>query len=94
MKISLVVPVYNEEATIENFYGAVKNFDFQCVCEIEIIFIDDDNNIKAMTYGDMLDSIVRPVIDELVTGSNTADQAGTYFIDTSSTATGNTSLVS
>ena len=57
-------------------------------------YIDDDNNIKAMTYDDMLDTLVRPVIDELVTGSNTADQAGTYFIDTSSTATGNTSLVS
>ena len=57
-------------------------------------YIDNNNNIKAMTYGDMLDTLVRPVIDELVTGSNTADQAGTYFIDTSSTATGNTSLVS
>ncbi len=57
-------------------------------------YIDDNNDIKVMNHGDMLDTIVRPVIDELVTGQNTADQAGTYFIDTSSTATGNTSLVS
>ena len=57
-------------------------------------YINDDDNIKAMTHGDMLDSIVRPVIDELVLGTNTSDQAGTYFIDTNSTASGNTSLVS
>ena len=57
-------------------------------------YIDDNNDIKVMNHGDMLDTIVRPVIDELVTGQNTADQAGTYFIDTSSTAAGNTSLVS
>ena len=57
-------------------------------------YIDDNNDIKVMNHGDMLDTLVRPVIDELVTGQNTADQAGTYFIDTSSTAAGNTSLVS
>ena len=57
-------------------------------------YIDDDANVQAMTYQDVLDSIVRPVIDELTNGSNTNQQAGTYFIDTNSTATGDESLVS
>ena len=57
-------------------------------------YIDDDANIKAMTHGDMLDTLVRPVINELVSSGNTTTQAGTYFIDTNSTASGQTSLVS
>ena len=57
-------------------------------------YIDDDNNIKAMNHGDMLDTLVRPVIDELVAGTNTSDQAGTYFIDTSSSLGTNQQLVS
>ena len=47
-----------------------------------------------MTYQDVLDSIVRPVIDELTNGSNTNQQAGTYFIDTNATASGDETLVS
>ena len=31
-------------------------------------YIDDNNDIQAMTYQDMLDSLVRPVIDELTNG--------------------------
>ena len=57
-------------------------------------YIDDNNDIKAMNYGDMLDTLVRPVIDELVSGSNTSNQAGTYFVDTTSTLSANQSLVS
>ena len=57
-------------------------------------YIDDDANVQAMTYQDVLDSIVRPVIDELTNGSNTNKQAGTYFIDTNATASGDETLVS
>ena len=57
-------------------------------------YIDDNNDIKAMNYGDMLDTIVRPVIDELVSGSNTSNQAGTYFIDTTTSLSANQTLVS
>ena len=57
-------------------------------------YIDDNNDIKVMNHGDMLDSIVRPVIDELTSGSTGADQAGTYFISTSSSAGANETLVS
>ena len=57
-------------------------------------YIDDNNDIKTMNHGDMLDSIVRPVIDELVSGSTGANQAGTYFINNSSSTSSNQSLVS
>ena len=57
-------------------------------------YIDDDANVQVMTYQDVLDSIVRPVIDELTNGSNTNQQAGTYFIDTTATASGDETLVS
>tara|TARA_B100001057_G_scaffold296309_1_gene296495 strand:+ start:14853 stop:15809 length:957 start_codon:yes stop_codon:yes gene_type:complete len=57
-------------------------------------YIDGDANVQVMSYQDMLDSIVRPVIDELTSGNNTNQQAGTYFIDTNSVASGDESLVS
>tara|TARA_B100000676_G_scaffold169250_1_gene166480 strand:+ start:489 stop:1439 length:951 start_codon:yes stop_codon:yes gene_type:complete len=57
-------------------------------------YIDDNNDIKVMNHGDMLDSIVRPVIDELTSGSTGADQAGTYFINNSTSTSSNQTLVS
>ena len=57
-------------------------------------YIDDNNDIKVMNHGDMLDSLVRPVIDEIVSGSTGADQAGGYFISSSSSTGANESLVS
>ncbi|EHU9154077.1 glycosyltransferase family 2 protein, partial [Escherichia coli] len=41
MKISLVVPVFNEEATIPIFYKAVREFEGFQQHEIEIVFIND-----------------------------------------------------
>lgn len=41
MKLSLVVPVYNEEESINLFYSTVKNAGFPENYEIEIIFIND-----------------------------------------------------
>ena len=57
-------------------------------------YIDDSNNIKVMNHGDMLDSLVRPVIDEIVSGSTGANQAGGYFISTTTSTGSNESLVS
>ena len=45
-----------------------------------------------MNHGDMLDSLVRPVIDELTAGSTGANQAGGYFISSSSSTGGNQSF--
>ena len=57
-------------------------------------YIDDNNDIKVMNHGDMLDSLVRPVIDEIVSGSTGAKQAGGYFISTTTSTGSNESLVS
>ena len=42
-------------------------------------YIDDNNDIKAMNHGDMLDSLVRPVIDEIVSGSTGANQIRLFY---------------
>ncbi|EMV2322944.1 glycosyltransferase, partial [Escherichia coli] len=41
MKISLVVPVFNEEETIPIFYKAVREFEELKPYEVEIVFIND-----------------------------------------------------
>ncbi|EFS5561341.1 glycosyltransferase family 2 protein, partial [Salmonella enterica subsp. enterica serovar Telelkebir] len=41
MKISLVVPVFNEEATIPIFYKTVREFEKLKPYEVEIVFIND-----------------------------------------------------
>ncbi|MCH4627736.1 glycosyltransferase family 2 protein [Escherichia coli] len=47
MKISLVVPVYNEEDTIDLFYQAVRNNHELKNYNIEILFINDGSNDKT-----------------------------------------------
>ncbi|EAO9869260.1 glycosyltransferase, partial [Salmonella enterica subsp. enterica serovar Montevideo] len=41
MKVSLVVPVFNEEATIPIFYKTVREFEELKPYEVEIVFIND-----------------------------------------------------
>ncbi len=41
MKISLVVPVFIEEATIPIFYKTVREFEELKPYEVEIVFIND-----------------------------------------------------
>ncbi|MFJ2986624.1 glycosyltransferase family 2 protein [Collimonas sp. NPDC087041] len=47
MKISLVVPVFNEEATIPIFYKSVREYQALEKYEIEIIFINDGSKDKT-----------------------------------------------
>lgn len=60
MKISLVVPVFNEEEAIPLFYKAVREFDELKHYEIEIVFINDGSKdatesiIKALSVSDPL----------------------------------------
>lgn len=62
MKISLVVPVFNEEDTIPIFYKTVREFEGLKQHEIEIVFINDGSN-------DATESIINAlaVADPLVT---------------------------
>ncbi|MBP3723849.1 MAG: glycosyltransferase family 2 protein, partial [Selenomonadaceae bacterium] len=47
MKISLVVPVYNEEAAVPLFYEAVRGYEFFKDKEVEIVFISDGSTDKT-----------------------------------------------
>lgn len=47
MKISLVVPVFNEEETIPIFYSAVRYDSFLKNHEVEIIFVNDGSQDKT-----------------------------------------------
>ncbi|MBN4856382.1 glycosyltransferase family 2 protein [Citrobacter portucalensis] len=60
MKISLVVPVFNEEATIPIFYKTVREFEELKKYEVEIVFINDGSKdstesiINALAVSDSL----------------------------------------
>lgn len=60
MKISLVVPVFNEEDTIPIFYKTVREFDELKPFDVEIVFINDGSRdatesiISALSVADPL----------------------------------------
>ncbi|EGT0662152.1 glycosyltransferase family 2 protein [Citrobacter werkmanii] len=60
MKISLVVPVFNEESTIPIFYKTVREFEGLKEHEVEIVFINDGSSdstesiINALAVSDKL----------------------------------------
>lgn len=56
MKISLVVPVYNEEETIELFHKTVRSNSQLTGFDIEIVFINDGSSDKS-------ELIIRQLID-------------------------------
>ena len=60
MKISLVVPVLNEEATIPIFYKTVRDFERLKPYDVEIVFVNDGSKdstesiINALAVSDPL----------------------------------------
>jgi glycosyltransferase involved in cell wall biosynthesis len=60
LKISLIVPVYNEEDAIPFFYQAVRNFKPLSKYDIEIVFINDGSKdstpeiVRALSIADPL----------------------------------------
>lgn len=48
MKVSLIVPVLNEEETIPLFYSAVRGYQSLNSYEIEIVFIDDGSTDSTL----------------------------------------------
>ena len=62
MKISLVVPVFNEEQNMELFYNRVRQEPGLRGCQVEIVFINDGSSdatesiarVLALTDGDVL----------------------------------------
>lgn len=64
MKISLVVPVFNEEDTIPIFYKKVREFEELKPYEIEIVFINDgsiDATESIITSLSVSDALVMPI---------------------------------
>lgn len=64
MKISLVVPVFNEEATIPIFYKTVREFKDLQLHEVEIVFINDGSKDATESIIDAL-SISDPLVKSL-----------------------------
>lgn len=64
MKISLVVPVFNEEATIPIFYKTVREFEELKPHDVEIVFINDgsgDDTESIINYLSVSDPLVVPL---------------------------------
>ena len=62
MKISLVVPVFNEEEVIPLFYDAVRKYEALAEWQVEIVFIDDgstDATYKLISQLSQRDPLVR-----------------------------------
>ncbi len=79
MKISLIVPVYNEEQAIPLFYDAVRNYDFFKDKEVEIVFISDGSTDKTEEIVLSLaekDSLVTPLFFMRNFGKEPALMAG------------------
>ena len=55
-----------------------------------LTYVTPNGDIKGMTYEDLFDTIVYPAINLLSSSSLTANQAGTYFISTSTSVSGAT----
>jgi len=59
MKISLVVPVFNEEDTIPIFYKTVREFEGLQQHEVEIVFINDGSKTQQNPSSTRLQSPIR-----------------------------------
>ena len=82
MKISLVVPVYNEEETIPIFYQTVRNYQPLQQYEIEIIFVNDgsiDKTEELINRYAKHDSLVLPLSFTRNFGKEAALMAGLTY---------------
>lgn len=82
MKLSLVVPVYNEEDAIPLFYDTVRNYEFFKDKEVEIVFISDGSTDKTEEIVLSLakkDSLVLPLFFMRNFGKEPALMAGLNY---------------
>ena len=82
--ISVVIPVFNEEDTIDSFYKSISEFlkTSKQISDIEIIFIDDgskDGTAKKINSIRLVDNRVKLISFTKNHGVNTAFSAGLDF---------------
>lgn len=58
------------------------------------VFLNDDNDVQAMSIADIKDTFLHPAVDKLISGTESATTSGTYTITTSATAATNYTVVS
>ena len=78
MKLSIVIPVYNEEKTLRSVYQSLTQVDFR-VNEVEIIFVDDCSKDHSKTIIEDLaknDPRIRYFFKEKNEGKGSALQMG------------------
>lgn len=84
MKLSLIVPVYNEEATISIFYNEVKKFTGFGDYQVEIVFVDDGSKDSTLTIIKTLaqqDEMVKFISFTRNFGKEPALMAGLHYAD-------------
>nr|WP_295357365.1 glycosyltransferase family 2 protein [uncultured Succiniclasticum sp.] len=82
LKISLVVPVFNEQEAIPIFYKSIRNFEALQSYEVEIVFINDgsqDNTEKLIYELSDRDSLVLPLSFTRNFGKEAALMAGLTY---------------
>lgn len=82
MKISLIVPVYNEQATIEIFYKKVRSAEFLALYIVEIVFINDgscDETEKIIRQLELHDNLVQALNFTRNFGKESALMAGLNY---------------
>ena len=59
---------------------------------VKPVYMESDSVIREMSFQDVLDTFIDPVIDNIVSGTTSALAGGTYFISTNSSETNCTNL--
>ena len=62
MKLSIVIPVYNEDKTLEEIIKEVKAIDLGAI-EKEIVVVDDGSSDKTI---DILKKTIEPLVDKVI----------------------------
>ncbi len=77
MKLSLVIPVYNEERTLEILYRILSEIDFKM--DLEMVFVDDcseDSSREILKRLAAADSRIKAIFKEKNEGKGSALQRG------------------
>ena len=89
--VSTVTVNYNKVIQTVNSISTLESGDDEYSFPL---YLDGDNNLRAMTLTDVYDTFVSPAVLLMCTGDTGTDQAGTYTITSSTSAASGETLVS